>query len=170
MLMRFDRDWHSLLPDIQGNDKKRSQNARTVVRDGLTAISPVFKEQQFILGEYSLVDCSLAPILLAPAAVPDRSAAPGQADPRLRRPAVRPQGIQAEPHRRRARHAPARQVSRAWPNARPGRTCCAPCTSGRWTAATRRSIAVDAIGPGVQVPPVLRARRPDDASTSTRRR
>ena len=64
MLMRFDRDWYSLLPDILGNDKKRSQNARVVLRDGLTAISPVFKEQQFILGEeYSLVDCSLAPIL-----------------------------------------------------------------------------------------------------------
>ena len=64
MLMRFDRDWYSLLPDLLSADKKRAQNSRYVLRDGLTVISPVFKEQPFILGpEFSLVDCSLAPIL-----------------------------------------------------------------------------------------------------------
>ena len=64
MLMRFDRDWYSLLPELLGGDKKRTQTARNTLRDGLTVISPVFKEQPFILGaEFSLVDCSLAPIL-----------------------------------------------------------------------------------------------------------
>ena len=64
MLMRFDRDWYSLLPDLTGGDKKRTQNARNTLRDGLTVISPVFKEQAYILGpEFSLVDCALAPIL-----------------------------------------------------------------------------------------------------------
>jgi RNA polymerase-associated protein len=64
MLMRFERDWYSILPDLLGNDKRRLQNARTILRDGLTVISPVFKDQQFILGEeFSLVDCTLAPIL-----------------------------------------------------------------------------------------------------------
>jgi len=64
MLMRFDRDWYSLLPDLFSNDKKRLTNARNTLRDGLTVISPVFKEHAFILGEeFSLVDCSLAPIL-----------------------------------------------------------------------------------------------------------
>jgi RNA polymerase-associated protein len=64
MLMRFDRDWYNLLPDLTGGDKKRTQNARNTLRDGLTVISPVFKEQAFILGpEFSLVDCALAPIL-----------------------------------------------------------------------------------------------------------
>lgn len=64
MLMRFDRDWYSLLPDLLSADKKRAQNSRNILRDGLTVISPVFKEQPFILGaEFSLVDCSLAPIL-----------------------------------------------------------------------------------------------------------
>ncbi len=64
MLMRFDRDWYNLLPDLTGGDKKRTQNARNTLRDGLTVISPVFKEQPFILGaEFSLVDCALAPIL-----------------------------------------------------------------------------------------------------------
>lgn len=64
MLMRFDRDWYSLIPDLLGNDKKKLHNSRNVLRDGLTVISPLFKEQPFILGEeFSLVDCSLAPIL-----------------------------------------------------------------------------------------------------------
>jgi len=64
MLMRFDRDWYSLIPDLLGNDKKKQHHARNVLRDGLTVISPLFKEQPFILGEeFSLVDCSLAPIL-----------------------------------------------------------------------------------------------------------
>ncbi len=64
MLMRFERDWYSVLPDLASSDKKRGQNARNILRDGLTVISPVFKEQQFILGEeLSLVDCTLAPLL-----------------------------------------------------------------------------------------------------------
>jgi len=64
MLMRFERDWYSVLPDLVSSDKKRAQNARNTLRDGLTVISPVFKEQQFILGEEpSLVDCTLAPLL-----------------------------------------------------------------------------------------------------------
>jgi RNA polymerase-associated protein len=64
MLMRFERDWYSLLPDLVGGEKKHAQKSRNILRDGLTVISPVFKEQPFILGaEFSLVDCALAPIL-----------------------------------------------------------------------------------------------------------
>jgi RNA polymerase-associated protein len=64
MLMRFDRDWYSLIPDITDGDKKSATKARNTLRDGLTVISPVFKDQPFILGpELTLVDCSLAPIL-----------------------------------------------------------------------------------------------------------
>src|SRR3990172_11639652 len=64
MLMRFDRDWYSLLPEITGPDRKAAQRARNVVRDGLTVISPVFKDQPFILGdEFSLLYFSLSPIL-----------------------------------------------------------------------------------------------------------
>ncbi|MHB8742317.1 MAG: glutathione S-transferase N-terminal domain-containing protein [Sulfuricaulis sp.] len=64
MLVRFDRDWYSLIHDITGGDKKAATRARHALRDGLTVISPIFKEQSFALGEeFSLVDCSLAPIL-----------------------------------------------------------------------------------------------------------
>ena len=64
MLLRFDRDWYRLLPDVTGGDRRVAGRARNVIRDGLTVISPIFKEQPYVLGnEYSLVDCSLAPIL-----------------------------------------------------------------------------------------------------------
>lgn len=64
MLYRFDRDWYRLIPDIQSGERKLVTKARNTVRDGLTVISPIFKEQEFILGsEFSLVDCALAPIL-----------------------------------------------------------------------------------------------------------
>jgi len=64
MLMRFDRDWYSLLPVITGTDKRAATKARNTLRDGLTVISPLFKDQPYLLGEeMSLVDCSLAPIL-----------------------------------------------------------------------------------------------------------
>lgn len=64
MLVRFDRDWYSLLPEITDGDKKVAQRARTVIRDGLSVISPVFKDQQFVMGEeFTLVDCALAPLL-----------------------------------------------------------------------------------------------------------
>lgn len=64
MLFRFENDWYRLLPEIASGDKKTANKARNVIRDGLTVISPIFKEQSFILGEeFSLVDCALAPIL-----------------------------------------------------------------------------------------------------------
>lgn len=64
LLMRFDRDWYDLLGDITTDDKKQTVRARNTIRDGLTVISPLFKQQQYILGEeFSLVDCSLAPLL-----------------------------------------------------------------------------------------------------------
>lgn len=64
MLYRFDRDWYSLTSEIEQSDKKKAGKARNIIRDGLTVISPVFKEQPYILGEeISLVDCALAPIL-----------------------------------------------------------------------------------------------------------
>jgi RNA polymerase-associated protein len=63
-LMRIDRDWYSLVSELSGNDKKGTAKARNTLRDGLTVVSPLFKEQPFILGsELSLVDCSLAPLL-----------------------------------------------------------------------------------------------------------
>ncbi|MHB1585694.1 MAG: glutathione S-transferase N-terminal domain-containing protein [Acidiferrobacteraceae bacterium] len=64
MLLRFDRDWYDLLAHAQGEERKLGQRARNTIRDGLTVISPIFKDQAYVLGdEFSLVDCSLAPLL-----------------------------------------------------------------------------------------------------------
>ncbi len=64
MLYRFDRDWYNLLPDLEGGDKRTAQRIRNIIRDGLTVISPMFKDQSYLLGEEcTLVDCALAPLL-----------------------------------------------------------------------------------------------------------
>ena len=64
MLMRFDRDWYSLLPTITDGERRAATRARNTMKDGLTVISQLFKAQPYILGdEFSLVDCCLAPIL-----------------------------------------------------------------------------------------------------------
>lgn len=64
MLHRFNRDWYSILPEIEQGDKKSTTRLRNILRDGLTVISPLFKNQPYMLGEeFSLVDCSIAPIL-----------------------------------------------------------------------------------------------------------
>ena len=64
MLMRFNQDWYTLLPTLTGSERRAATRARNTIRDGLTVISQIFKEQPFVLGEeFSLVDCSLAPIL-----------------------------------------------------------------------------------------------------------
>ena len=64
MLLRFDKDWFSLIPTITGDDKRAANKARNIIRDGMTVISPIFKEQPYMLGDdFSLVDCFLAAIL-----------------------------------------------------------------------------------------------------------
>ena len=64
MLYRFDRDWYALTESIEADDKKLAAKGKTTIRDGLTVISPLFKDQPYMLGEeVSLVDCALAPIL-----------------------------------------------------------------------------------------------------------
>ncbi len=64
MLYRIDRDWYSQLPDILGKDEKKAAKARKVIRDGLTVIAPVFEQKDFFISdEFSLLDCSVAPLL-----------------------------------------------------------------------------------------------------------
>ena len=62
MIMRLKRDWFNSISALQEN--KRDKDAHKVLRDGLIAISPLFQEQTFAMGEeYSLVDVILAPLL-----------------------------------------------------------------------------------------------------------
>lgn len=62
MIMRLKRDWFNSISALQEN--KKDKEAHKVLRDGLIAISPLFTEQTYAMGEeYSLVDVILAPLL-----------------------------------------------------------------------------------------------------------
>lgn len=62
MIMRLNRDWFDSVRALQAD--KKDSDAVKVIRDGLIAISPLFDEQDYLMGEeYSLVDVILAPIL-----------------------------------------------------------------------------------------------------------
>lgn len=65
MLWRIDRDWFSLHRTLTEPDKKSDvAGARKVLRDGLTAIAPLFQQHEFVFGEGpTLVDCALAVLL-----------------------------------------------------------------------------------------------------------
>lgn len=67
-LYRIERDWYAA-----ANTLDQSQNtgaassweaARKTIRDGLVTIAPIFEQKPFFMSdEFSLVDCSVAPIL-----------------------------------------------------------------------------------------------------------
>ncbi|MEW6611334.1 MAG: glutathione S-transferase N-terminal domain-containing protein [Pseudomonadota bacterium] len=60
LILRIDRDWFMPL----FSTPQPSEKIKQLVRDGLTAISPLFNSQRFLMGdEFSLVDCAVAPLL-----------------------------------------------------------------------------------------------------------
>ncbi len=65
MMLRVQRDWLDLVKDFDSVELVRDNDeARQMIRDGLIAVSPVFNEQAYMLGEeFSLVDCLMAPLL-----------------------------------------------------------------------------------------------------------
>ena len=63
MLYRINRDWFQLVNSLEANDKA-APAAREALRDGLSAIAPMFDEQAYALGDqYTLVDCALAALI-----------------------------------------------------------------------------------------------------------
>lgn len=64
MLHRIEQDWYGVLDDLNGSDATRTAAARKTVQDGLTLIAPIFVKKPFFMSDdFSLIDCSLAPIL-----------------------------------------------------------------------------------------------------------
>jgi len=63
-LYRVERDWYTLADDLEyGTDKKKA-TARKILAETLIASSDVFAAKPYFLSEeFSLVDCTLAPIL-----------------------------------------------------------------------------------------------------------
>lgn len=62
---RIENDWCSLVKIIQTGDTAEKQDAaRKELREGLTAISPIFAEMPYFMSEeFTIVDCCMAPVL-----------------------------------------------------------------------------------------------------------
>lgn len=64
MLHRIDNDWYSLLDDLVGNDEQKIANAQGEFQNSLASIAPIFEAMPYFMSEeFSLVDCSIAPLL-----------------------------------------------------------------------------------------------------------
>lgn len=64
MLHRIDKDWYSLWPALTGLEKGKTTKARKTIQEDLTVLEPLFEESAYFMNdEFSLLDCSLAPLL-----------------------------------------------------------------------------------------------------------
>lgn len=62
MMYRIKKDWYSLVERIES--KNDVEKARKELQQGLVALIPVFNEMPYFLSEeFTLVDCTLAPLL-----------------------------------------------------------------------------------------------------------
>ncbi len=64
-LYRIEHDWYELASEIEeGGDRKPVTRARKALRDSIVSSVEIFGSKRFFLSdEFSLVDCSIAPIL-----------------------------------------------------------------------------------------------------------
>mgnify|MGYP001827120011 CR=1 FL=1 len=64
-LYRIERDWYGLAEEIEeARDRKTANKARKILRESVLASAEVFRAKPFFLSdEFSLVDCTIAPIL-----------------------------------------------------------------------------------------------------------
>jgi RNA polymerase-associated protein len=64
LMYRIEKDWYELLPDLESRSEKKAGNARNQLKEGLKVIAPVFEQTPYFMSEdFTLVDCSMAPIL-----------------------------------------------------------------------------------------------------------
>jgi RNA polymerase-associated protein len=63
-LYRIEKDWYSLISDLESKNEKLVAKARKTLRDSLSSSAEVFSAKPFFLSdEFSLVDATIAPIL-----------------------------------------------------------------------------------------------------------
>jgi RNA polymerase-associated protein len=63
-LYHIERDWYGLLEDLGSGSERKMTTARRVMRESLLSSIEVFSVKPYFLSdEFSLVDCSVAPIL-----------------------------------------------------------------------------------------------------------
>ena len=63
-LYRIQKDWYSLLVDLDSGTEKTASKARKTLRDSLASSAEVFAAKPFFLSDdFSLVDATIAPVL-----------------------------------------------------------------------------------------------------------
>jgi len=63
-LYRIEKDWFSLVEDIENGDEKTATEARKILRESVLSAVDVFAIKPYFLSdEYTLVDCTIAPVL-----------------------------------------------------------------------------------------------------------
>jgi len=64
LIKRIDQDWYQLLDEILNSGEKKSARAKKMLKESLLAANPVFESQPYFMSEeYSLIDCTMAPLL-----------------------------------------------------------------------------------------------------------
>ncbi|VAX76294.1 Stringent starvation protein A [Serratia symbiotica] len=64
MMLRIEKNWHSLINNIENSRGHQADCARRQFREELLSIAPVFGQTPYFMSEeFSLVDCYLAPLL-----------------------------------------------------------------------------------------------------------
>lgn len=63
-LYRIEHDWYSLLDDIEDESQGKGEQARKYLRESIASIAPIVEKMPFFLhDEFTVVDCSIAPVL-----------------------------------------------------------------------------------------------------------
>ena len=63
-LFRIEKDWFSLVSDIELGDDATASQARKILRESVLSAAEVFSVKPYFLSDdFSLVDCTIAPIL-----------------------------------------------------------------------------------------------------------
>jgi RNA polymerase-associated protein len=64
MLHRIDKDWYSLWNALSGRERGKATKARKTIQEDLTVLAPLFENSKFFMSDdFSLLDCTLAPLL-----------------------------------------------------------------------------------------------------------
>ena len=63
-LYRIEKDWYTLLKDIESGNKVKADAARAILKEGVLSAAGVFEHKPYFLSDtFSLVDATIAPIL-----------------------------------------------------------------------------------------------------------
>jgi len=63
-LFRIKKDWLSLVSDLESGEKERMDTARIILKESVISAAEVFAVKPYFLSnDFSLIDCTIAPIL-----------------------------------------------------------------------------------------------------------